>query len=1140
MSSDAARLCRAHLAALGPELDATSLAEVAWLGVQLARRGAAARAEPPGLETGNAQHSRSDTSGSGSMSGSVPASGARTESRGGEAISGKTSVPLFPALDMQGPGADRAALVSVPCGEALPQRLQLERALKPFKRHLPSRRQRELDPLATAEASAEWQSITPVFRPTPERWFDVAILAESSDAMHVWDATLLAMQRMLARHGAFRGVRLWRYALRGDALSLSSAGAALAAPRILIDPQGRRLCCFVTTGTSPLWEHPAWTSVVAALGRHGPTVIVQLMPERTWPYTLLGDAGEDALAQAAGAPTAQLLLRDPFSGMFERARDGLSVPVTSLEPDRLAAWARFVMAPRRLPQPAIRVRAADGAAAGALVAGPDAAPAPAASPRQRIATFRALASPPAFQLLRLLSRMTVTLPVMRLMQIGMRERAQVHLAEVLLSGLIERVTPPGAETAPDLVEYDFAPGIRNELRDSLSSGEREQTDSVLRILEQARRFVETQAGSANDRFQALVRDLLGDRRLASQAQSFLDVSRDFRGLPARLMDSSGEGQGSHASADAGFLSKKAIAHVAGDPGADSLWAGERRCLLLFKTAHQHIWLVASRHSAALVLDDAETRRSARLVQRHDSWLAFLPVRAGENSSGEDVVYFGNGAEPSWYYSRTLFATPGSLEEEVVALAPGGWDGALMQACRLAGEYDALRARMLPGSGRTASLHEVVERMAAAPALDHVDMIQATRHRSPGMRLAAVVWLQGRFDPDLIDWLFECIVGDQAFLAFQAALALHAAVPAMSAQHQTHVRQAALLASEKLHSLGREDSHVHRVLGVIVEYIELDQSLPHPVSKRRVLIGSTAHALTSFRKSTEEAFAARGFEVVSRPPVESAGALEEWTKVLDGCELAVLLVGTSYWAQEKQRWLDDRGVLLAELEYTEALWLSKPVMVFIHEDGASESTPEEDGAPLQRLFRVLADKRNVYRFRSEDMLAQSLKHALDAYTEPEAGNGGETADAYDLETLATEFRRCADRVHALVLREMASSSSQREAEMKETLVERLKRYERNLRERADYLLVDAKRDTGPFFGGMQPKLAFLLSTAVLRMDSPGPLHEMARLAENLRNVADAVTSGKVELIRQAVRDLEKHLNKMRHDTPLPPHRPEQPA
>jgi hypothetical protein len=63
-----------------------------------------------------------------------------------------------------------------------------------------------------------------------------------------------------------------------------------------------------------------------------------------------------------------------------------------------------------------------------------------------------------------LATVPLSLPVMRLVQQTMLPgTGQVHLAEVFLSGLLQSTTTDPEKVAPDEVQYNFLPGVREYL-----------------------------------------------------------------------------------------------------------------------------------------------------------------------------------------------------------------------------------------------------------------------------------------------------------------------------------------------------------------------------------------------------------------------------------------------------------------------------------------------------------------------------------------------------------------------------------------------------------------------------------------------------------------------------------------------------
>ena len=95
----------------------------------------------------------------------------------------------------------------------LNQTLRVQRALRPFKHRVPSRRQRVLDENATAEKIARrplQRPWTPVMVPARERWLSLALVVDTGPAMAVWRPLVSELREVMFRLGAFRDVRVWQ------------------------------------------------------------------------------------------------------------------------------------------------------------------------------------------------------------------------------------------------------------------------------------------------------------------------------------------------------------------------------------------------------------------------------------------------------------------------------------------------------------------------------------------------------------------------------------------------------------------------------------------------------------------------------------------------------------------------------------------------------------------------------------------------------------------------------------------------------------------------------------------------------------------------------------------------------------------
>lgn len=454
------------------------------------------------------------------------------------------------------PGASgeqlKARRVSVPVADALPGRANLERALRPFLRRRASAIRRVLDAEATAEASAHasvelllathrgghagmpataLHALVPVLRAVPERWFDVAVLAEDDETMHVFDDTISELQHLLSHHGAFGTVRLWRWAVQGAEVVVRSPSNLRAAPRAMLQAQRPQLVLVLTHGASPHWEGVPLREFVRGLASRAVVAIVQMLPEPAWTFTTLGEATEFVRARERATVNRLLQRLDPWTGLFT-ARGGVdAVPMLTLDAPSVNEWARWLMSPRlaehravALDAPAVPVPAA---AAGQADTMPQA--------RDQVLRFRGIASPQAFALLRLLAASWITLPVMRLLLNSLPgPRSPAPLAEVLLSGLLVRQSQPGVPVQE--MVFDFVPGVREWLLGSLSGAEQRAADDAMAdSRESIRRFVEAKTGKRLANFDALLFDPRGTELLPASARSFVEVSRrlrSLRGLPA--------------------------------------------------------------------------------------------------------------------------------------------------------------------------------------------------------------------------------------------------------------------------------------------------------------------------------------------------------------------------------------------------------------------------------------------------------------------------------------------------------------------------------------------------------------------------------------------------------------------------------
>lgn len=406
-----------------------------------------------------------------------------------------------------------ASQIRVPGATALPDALAISRALRPFARRYRAGRRLVLDEEATVQRTAETRFLHPVFRPAPERWFEVALVVEDVPSMTIWQQTIREFRLLLERQGAFRDVRLWHLQFQAGRFHVREAAGVQRGPEALLHPAGRRLVMLLSDCSSRQWRDGTMARLVRQQAECMPVVMVHLLSENLWRNTAPGVPGARVKALLPGQSNTQLTVELPW---WAQTDDGAYVPLplVALNSEHLAEWARMVMTPGVSYDRAVLF------AAHAEV--PEAAPPPVDEkllPAQRVQRFRALVSPEAFDLAVYLSVMPLTLPVMRLVQSAMLARPrQEQLAELLLGGILRRQTPADVHCPADEVVYEFHDGVREQLERAIF---RSELDRVFRCVSQ---FIERRIGTPFD-FIALLENPAGAAAVSDTVQPFATIAR---------------------------------------------------------------------------------------------------------------------------------------------------------------------------------------------------------------------------------------------------------------------------------------------------------------------------------------------------------------------------------------------------------------------------------------------------------------------------------------------------------------------------------------------------------------------------------------------------------------------------------------
>jgi type VI secretion system protein ImpC len=482
------------------DLSAEDVADVVWLAPYLDRpiaepdvegRGRAAEAEesvqPLSDEVEDEAEEEPEPTPAPSIEGSRPSGGTRGELHLPGGVEGSPS------------GGGRP--LRAPTGSSLPGSLALSRALRPLRRRVASRTRRVLDVAETVRRIAEEGVWLPALRPARDRWLELSMVLDAGASMGPWRSAATELLALFSSLGAFRSVRVWSLETDSTPIRLRAGlvrqGSARRDPRELVDPTGRSLIVVLTDCVSESWSDGQVARLLEDWARAGPVALLQVLPEHLWTRSALGIASAVRLS-ATGPASANVRLgsrsTDPWADPL--GREGSSLPVASLTPQALSAWARVVAGVANAEVPGYRL---------------DLAPAPiplptisarSLTPRERLDRFWSSASPTARRLAGLLAASpAISLPVIRLIrQALLPEARQVHEAEVLLGGLLRITDEPGESTLdPDEVRYDFRDGLRSLLLDAVPAAD------ALEVLGGVSSYVEENLAHGID-FRAMLAD----------------------------------------------------------------------------------------------------------------------------------------------------------------------------------------------------------------------------------------------------------------------------------------------------------------------------------------------------------------------------------------------------------------------------------------------------------------------------------------------------------------------------------------------------------------------------------------------------------------------------------------------------------
>jgi glucoamylase len=335
--------------------------------------------------------------------------------------------------------------------------LALPRALRRLRQIRTPGRRPQLDIDATVEATALADGrLIPVFTRPAERALDLALVVDGGAAMRIWDDTFDEFEQLMTQTGAFRTVSRWRLMTDGHAPVITDPSGAPHPPSRLVDPSGRRVVFVATDASGETWYAAGPWAALAEWSAAMPTALIQVLPPQYWSGTALGEPYLIARAPRPAAPN-----RDYDRKLAWWAQDpgGLPLPVVTLGPDTLQAWAQAAVSGTAWV-PGITATPPDAGYAPSAVAAQ-------AGAHELVDDFLARASPAAERFARILaSAGTLSMPLIAVLQERLASGTGVtELAEILSSGMLLTAGPP------DRPLLRFRPGVREVLQRGVTTFE---------------------------------------------------------------------------------------------------------------------------------------------------------------------------------------------------------------------------------------------------------------------------------------------------------------------------------------------------------------------------------------------------------------------------------------------------------------------------------------------------------------------------------------------------------------------------------------------------------------------------------------------------------------------------------------------
>ncbi|KOU33656.1 hypothetical protein ADK53_18090 [Streptomyces sp. WM6373] len=250
---------------------------------------------------------------------------------------------LYESLSDEPEGAVHDTPVVVAASRALPQSVELGRALRPFMRPFPNGRRTGLDLAATIDSYTRNDELLPVVRPLPERWFEVLLVIDTHLSMEVWQDAVQEFALLLENSGAFRRVQKWQLSTEPHP-DVTDARGRVVNSRNVAAPDGRRMVLVVSDCAAPAWYGKEVWQLLRDWAGQCPVSVASPLPPRLWHRTGLDLPAVRVSGRVPGAPNTALTVTMPphLRSVLGEGGTNVPIPTLTLTPHSLDRWAKGV------------------------------------------------------------------------------------------------------------------------------------------------------------------------------------------------------------------------------------------------------------------------------------------------------------------------------------------------------------------------------------------------------------------------------------------------------------------------------------------------------------------------------------------------------------------------------------------------------------------------------------------------------------------------------------------------------------------------------------------------------------------------------------------------------------------------------